>query len=533
MKRHILYLLLALLAIGSLSAQDYLAFDFTGEVNAAVPYTMLEGQDDLNSIYDRLRGNLDYRSPYFDLLIDWGWENDGRYIPEEKYLGGRYFAMHDTRVRFHRPDGLFSVSAGRGPNRDAVQSPYSVFANSNDIPAMQLDFTFDSGRFFYTTRWIELCRNSRFSYIQDSDDYSNDNIFVSDMFGTEWSEGYNGGWLDKGANFKTFGVRMGPWRFGFQDVVIYIGRNFDPEYFLNPMPQYFVQLINSAAGRPWSQADNAKSFMGFFADYSGRDSYGAAQLLIDDLNASALPGVNTSDAIKTKIAWSVGGWKDFDFGRMGFYHGGATKYTFEATYTAHHFENYKDNPGFIAVPYSIFPYEATYYPATEYASGEGGTMPIDYTENYFGYKYGENNLAFLVDYQNRFFAGSAAEFGFYGSAEYVLNGAKSPANPWHEYYTGGDIDGGVALLDGTVEHLLRLSAALRKPLGRDFVLNLDLIGGVAINAMKLIQIDPVYSEELDVTTSWKEPKIYVPESGCIEPIFQATIGGTWHIQVLE
>jgi hypothetical protein len=525
MKRLVSVLMIGALfvsALSFLSAQESFSFDFTGSLSADT-----EAE---NSIYDEIRGAMDYRSPWFDLLIDWGVVNDGKYEAEEKYLGGRYFAMHDTRVSFHSPDGLFNLTTGRGPHRDAVDSPYSVFINSSDIPAMHVDFSYEGDFFFYTTRWVQLTSNSRFGYLglPDGSPVPTGTVFTSDPYG-EWG-GYDGTWLDKGANFKTFGVRFGPWRVGFQDVVIYLDRVFDPEYFLNPMPQYFVQLINSAAGRPWSQADNAKSFMGFFTDYSGDGLYGEAQLLIDDINASFIPGYDQPASIKTKLAWSLGGWKDFGFGRLGFYHGGATKYTFEATYTAHHYENYYDNPGFIAVPYSIFPYEATYAPATEYEREDGSKAPIDYTENYFGYKYGENNLAFLLDYQNRFFRASPFEFGFYGSFEYVLNGAKSPANPWHEYYTGNDIEAKISLLDGTVEHLIRLSAAFRKPVSPTFILNLDIVGGVAINAIELIAVDGVQSDEIKIPT-WEEPKIYIPQHGVVEPIAKVTVGGTWHLGI--
>ena len=50
-----------------------------------------------------------------------------------------------------------------------------------------------------------------------------------------------------------------------------------------------------------------------------------------------------------KLAWSIGGYYDFEFGRVGFYHGGATKHTFAATYAN------ASNP-------NTLPYEYSYYP---------------------------------------------------------------------------------------------------------------------------------------------------------------------------
>ena len=508
-------------------SEEYLAFDFTGSLTGDYDYPMLAGQPDLKSFYDEIRGAMDYRSPWFDLLIDWGITGDGKYSSEESYYGDRYLAMYDTRIDIHDPDGGFNISAGRGPHKDVVDSPYSVFINSTDIPAFHIDFSYKNDLFFYTTRWVELNTNSMYQYLASGEGTP----FFDGPLNASWGNGYTGEWLDKGANYKTFGINLDNWRVGFQDVVIYIDRSFDAEYFFNPMPQYFVQLINTAFGRPWSQAGNAKSYVGFFADRSEYDSYFAIQLLLDDLNASFFPGFDQSSAIKTKIAWSLSGWKDFEFGRIGLYHGGATKYTFEATYTAHHYEMFIDDPGFIAIPYSIFPYEATYVPATQYTTEDGEVMAIDYTENYVSYKYGENNIAFMVDYQKLLYRDTPFEFGLYSSLEWVLNGAKSPANPWHEYYSGTQDDAKISLLDGTVEHLLRISTAIRKPVSNSFVLNLDLIAGIAINAMKLVDVPPVDSDVVDYDGSWDEPKIYVPQSDLVEPILKVTIGGTWHLPV--
>jgi hypothetical protein len=60
-------------------------------------------------------------------------------------------------------------------------------------------------------------------------------------------------------------------------------------------------------------------------------------------------------------------------------------------------------------------------------------VPLDYRDNYIGYLYGENNLAFLVDYKRSF---PRLDFG--ASLEYVISGSKSPANPWHDAVQGKD-----------------------------------------------------------------------------------------------
>ncbi|MDR1893719.1 MAG: hypothetical protein LBQ61_03365 [Spirochaetales bacterium] len=507
-------------------------FDFTFNLTAQRDYPWLDGQPRPVSFYDSLAAGLFYRSRWLDLNIDFSLLNDKLYSPEESYFGGRYFAVRDARIIFHPSlpllgltGGEFTLTAGRGPHRDVVETPYSVFVNANPLAAVHLDLSYRGGVFFFTDRWIQLNARSRNRYA----DYSTPG-YTPPAVG--WTP-YRGTWLDKGANLKIYGLNLGRWRFGFQDLIIYLNRSFDLEFFFNPLPQYFVQLINSAAGRPGATAGNDNSFMGFFADVKDEKGYAQAQILINDLNVDFLPFFSISPAIKTKVAWSLGGYRDFSFGRLGFYHGGATKYTFAATYTAEHLLSgaFEGDTGFIEVPYSIFPYEATYAPATEYTGG-GRSFAIDYTRNYLGYKYGENNLAFLVDFQRMFFPRRPLEFGLYASAEWALNGAKSPANPWHENYYASQSPDRISLLGGTVEHLLRLQAALRKPLPLGFILNLDLTAGVAINAIKLVDVAPRYGGYVPVpTVPWGEPRIYVPQRGLVEPVFKLTLGFTYRLPV--
>ncbi|HDQ15189.1 MAG TPA: hypothetical protein ENN41_10290, partial [Sediminispirochaeta sp.] len=390
---------------------EFLAFDFIGTFSGRYLYPLMEGQAPPKSLYDEVRAAMDYRSPHLDILIDWAMKADGKYSEEEPYLGGRYFYMYDTHMKVdYEP---FSFKAGRGPHRDAVDSPYSVFINSVDIPALHMELGYESGYFFYNSRWIQLTSNSSQYYYgfspEEVGETGYDSPYSDDDPNTLESPLH---YLDKGANYKSFGIKLGDWRVGFQDVVIYLDRVFDPEYFLNPMPQYFVQLITTEDGRPWAQQGNTKSMMGFFADRRTFDTYGMGQILIDDINGDFIPGYSISPAIKTKMAWSLGGFKDFSFGRVGLYHAGATKYTFQATSTAHHTDRW-GAPGFIDIPYSILPYDATYTSGTEFTLKDGGQAPIDYSENYLSYKYGENNLAFMADYQSRFFPGTDLEFGLY------------------------------------------------------------------------------------------------------------------------
>jgi hypothetical protein len=155
------------------------------------------------------------------------------------------------------------------------------------------------------------------------------------------------------------------------------------------------------------------------------------------------------------MAWSLGGRHDFPFGTLGFYHAGATKYTFE--------------PSLVSYPYGY-----TYYPGTAYTLKDASTMDLQYVDNYIGYKYGENNIAFRIDYGRRL---GPIDFG--AALEYVVSGSKSIANPWHD----GDFEDTnreTRLLDDDVlEHTLSLTATARWPIGRWTPYGILLVGGVA------------------------------------------------------
>jgi hypothetical protein len=444
------------------------------------------------NIHDDLRGVLSYDTRYFDLLADFSASTDNEYPPSEQYLLGHHFRFENCLVGLEFAG--MRLTAGVYNHGDVVDTPYSLYINSGDIPALNVDFFYDSPFFQYETRWIRV--NSRSDY----------------------------GYRDKGVNFKMYSLKFGDVRVGFEDAVVYMDTVFEPNYFLNPLPQYFTQLITTQVGTPYKEVSNANSLFGFFFDIDKPQFYISAQLLVDDINASglapvlgwAIPALYEVDNL-TKIAWSLGGHVWLPFGRMGFYHGGATKYTFQATYTR---ESYSDDP-----------YEYTYYPAVEYFRVEYGApdswVPIDYRENNIGYKYGENNLAFMIDYRNVFFPGRLYEFSLLTSFEWVLNGSKSPANPWHEHDWFDTIDEPVVMFDDeAVEHTIALRLRAEKPIvGLNFVI--DGTFGWTFNQMAL---EPV----LDAGGLPKdEPRIWVPQPGVHEPVLRLSIGVSYGFSISD
>lgn len=504
-----------------------LLFSLTGERDYA-RFVELDGFDDErspNPVYDTLSAVLDYRSRYFSLFVDWSMINDGRYDATEPYMRGRYLYINDSHVQLENES--FSLKAGRSTQKDVVDTPYSLFVNSRPIPALQLETNYNGTYFFYSNRWVSLNRNSELIYFgSDNEEFPLNDDFPDGI-----------PWADRGANFKVYGLNMGRWRFGLQESSVSIKQNFNPEFFLSPMPMYFTQLVVDSGGQgafPWGEFANTKHIFGFFADRTTEDTYIAGQFLFDDINGGFIPGIETE--FQDRLAWSLGGHRDFDFGRVGLYYAGATKYSFSATSVSDINADTSKFDGTDEVPlyYSRRPYPLTYYPAVEFPD-DGGTkrLPIDYRDNYIGYMHGENNMALMLTYMN-VFRPETGGIGFHSSLEYVVNGAKSPANPWHEKDSYTEISESFVLLnDSTLEHQLRLRAGVQKDVRLfDTPFSVFAEGELAL-LFNRMRISPPFDEDdsevvLDnaeiVDRNQVEPWIYRPQAGEHDVTGQLTLG---------
>ena len=447
-----------------------LEWSFTGELGLAP--SVLDGNP---AIYDKINTSAFYNYGFFSFLGDVSLINDKKYSPAEDYWLGHYFypAQGGIFLDFE----LLSLQAGRFYQTDVIDSPYSLIISSMKLPALFVDTTFHLGRFTYTSRWVVL--NTRSS---------------------EKPPDYPDGYPDRGMNYKIFALQFDDLRVGLQDVVIYVDYVFDPEYFLSPVPDAIVQLYRKQ-GKPWSEYTNDNIVMALFAEWSKPNYYLYAQWLLDDINLDFLiPGflrdVLGDNQIPQKMAWSLGGTYDFSFGRLGFYHAGATKYTFSP-----------------ATNYAEYPYQYTYYPAMWYQLKDGTTLPLDYRDNYIGYMYGENNLAFLVDFTRTF--GSVT---LNADLEYVVSGSKSPANPWHQYLSKDEAGRDTKLLDDSVlEHTATAGIAAAWSLGRLTLFTKLRIGGV-FNKLELNGL---------VTPEDGGPAIFQPERGNDQLVYQLAAGASY------
>ena len=422
---------------------------------------LIDGQP---RVYDNLHTALHYDYRFAHVVADLSLLNDQKYSPYEVYTLGRYFFINAGGMVLDF--GPLQLSGGRLPHRDLLDSPYSLFISSQAHPDIMADITFRGGPFLYETRWVRL--NTR---LLDGDP-------------------------DRGANYKVFAVQLGDWRFGLQDSAVYVDRAFDEEYFFSPIPNIVTQMVNNHSGKPWGQDSNDNSIMGLFVERRRPDDYLYAQWLVDDINLDFLVPSFLRDEfgykkIPQKMAWSIGGSWRFPFGRLGFYHAGATKYTFQSLRL--------DNP-----------YSYTYYQDVEYALKDGTPMTLSEEDNYVGYLHGENNLAFLVD-----FARPLGPLGITASLEYVVSGSKSPANPWHEFDGVDDTDRGTHLLDDPVlEHKIVGTAAVTWPWRNWTFYTLVKLGG-AFNRLAPVEDVP------------GEPKIYRPQPGEHAPIYAWTLGASY------
>ena len=435
-----------------------LLFTAYGQANLDNQYTFL------NTVYDNLGIGLEYSSPYFGMDLSFGLKNDGKYTPQEPYMLGHYITLNDGDIWLKY--GPLKLTGGRMTNNDIVKTPYSLFISSVPISTMSIDLSYNGSNFFYDTRWISLNRNSSLYTSQVP-------VFSSPGVQT----GYTTQSLDRGMQYKVYGLKLRDMRIGFEESVIYLNQEFYPEYFFSPLPMYFTQLVNSSGsnnGRnPPAQTANENSLMGFFMDNRSDKWYWYGQFLADDLNLAFLASPSLRNSHPNKIAWSLGGTYRFNFGTLGFYTAGATKYTFEPSSTSSTNNN-------------TLPYEYTYYPTTTYIGPNGQVMPLWYTDNYIGYKYGENNLTFDVSYSNSFDG-----FDIGGNLEYLISGSVAPDSSWQGQLTW---PGGTELLNQSpLQHQITLTGTASRTFFKSLTVSASLMVGYVANQLELSNVPNPYT----------------------------------------
>jgi len=429
---------------------------------------------------------LDYKAGPFTVTGDITFINDQKYAPAAVLLpsgnlGGFYFLLNEGGISYN--DGPLFISAGRYRNYDEIDSPYSLYLNSMGISANTIKFRWESDLFIYQTQWIELNSGNavsspawneyqrRLQGLQEGK-----NFFDPSSFEGHDTEGlYNYGFPDRGLNYKVYGFKLNDHRIGFLDAAIYTGKSFDFEYFFSPIPMYFTQYFKTTTGRPWATQMNNNCLMGFFWDVKKPDWDAYAQILIDDFSFYFLRFLYSGFSPNPwKTAWTLGGRIQTSIGRFGFHHGGALKFTYEPIGTT--------DSGRYANDSAATAYGYTYYPETRYYNGSE-TVNLLIQDNMIGYKHGQNNIAFQVDYQNSF-----NKFLVTAELEFLLAGSNSPSNPWQDYdarsYMYNDYKGSQLLNDDMLEKKLEFRLNVSRQFGR-FLTYVSMALGGRFNRLEL------------------------------------------------
>lgn len=426
---------------------------------------------------------FDPNAPLFSAFADFSINNDGKYSAAHANLpGGRlgdlYFMIDQGGVEYS--SGGIALTAGVLRQKDAIDSPYSLFANGSGLPAASAELTFTRNRFSYTSRWIGLNTHS-----------------------SNLTTAFPAGFPDRGANLKIYSIAVGDMVFGIEDAAVYSGRYFDFAYFADPMPNYFIQYVTGTEGRPWATGYEDNDLVGAFWTWNSPEGFELyAQALVDDFNV--YPFIPNTPRNPWKAAWTLGGDVETRFGTFGFHHAGATKYAFEPTY---------ELPG--------REYGYTYYPDTVYIR-DGAEDAIPFEDMMIGYLHGENNLAFMGTWSHEI-----AGFGLASSLEFTLSGSKSPANAWHEP-TWTTYEGTRLLDEAVLEKKILARTRADKSFGR-FSLFADISLGYVFNEIKLAAITPeqvTIGSRTWAATSYSGISIWKPSS-TDRFLYSVSLGGVY------
>jgi hypothetical protein len=377
--------------------------------------------------------------------------------------------------------GPLHLELGRFTFHDEVGGPYTLFVNATGISSTTMSILYDDGTFYYSSRWVGLNHDSN----------SGPTATLSEAWGTSFPE--------RGAVIKTYGMRHGEMRFGFQDSTVYAGRWFDYEYFLSPLPLYFSQYVRATGGVPWVTNYDDNEIMGCFWTWERPGSFSIhAQFLLDDFGlGEIIPGWPKNP---WQMAASMGGRLETEAGSFGIYSAMATKYTFEPSNATK----------------ATDAYGYSYYPETRFSSywqdtGTTVTKAIAVEDNAIGYKYGENNLAIQTDWM-------AARWGLdLGAAlEFRLSGSNSPANPGHDD-PSIESNGTRWLDDPVLEKRFLVTAGVAKHVGI-WRLYATIVGGLAFDALELRP-----STITDPSTA-NNIYIYSPLPGNTKSLFSISLG---------
>jgi hypothetical protein len=454
-----------------------------------------------NHLYPDLDATLSHQGTNFGFLWDVSMDGSGTY---GNILGG-FFGFKTVRIKqggltWNDNENL-SAAVGVLALHDEVDSPYSLALSSLGNSALTTSYRYEDDRFFFSDRWFALNYDSSGTFLKGD--------------GTTIDPITNGpetiSWPDRSAVIKSYGIKAGDFRFGFQDIIVYTnldygtaaqrGPLFDLEYFINPAPAFLIQYADTAVDAPWKKSGsiNDNSLMGLFGTWKSGAFTADAQVLVDDFDVNAILSPKSYQN-PNKISWTLGGSMETEYGTFRFDHAGATKYNFESSGAGG-----EDN----------LAYGYTYYPDTEYLLN-GSYFAIDPESNYVGYLHGENNIAFMASWAKKFGQLSASS-----SLEFTLSGSKSPANPWGPLTS---FPSGTHMLDDPSLEKKLVLAGSAAYVWHDFRLFASAKIGYVWNKLELTAVVGEVAHSINNGISY-----YSPSSGNAF-IGAITLGGSWSLK---
>lgn len=294
-----------------------------------------------------------------------------------KLFEDTYYPFGESVLTYSIPE--FELSVGLQSLNEGLGSEYPLFISSNNTPYPSLK------TIFRPFDWLSFQQDLLFLRTGYINPLNNENTQVV-----------------KSVYYRK--TTFHPFDFlnvGFQEAVLFMGRDLDLYYLFSPFPYINSQDIRNTKNAPWYSPENDNCMVGGFVEFNfpGNSPFkrGFAEVLVDDWSWS------NDEAGVRKVAWNTG--LDVSLGRdfLAFEFAGASRYTFQRT--------------------GQYPYQYVRY--DEYPE-----LPLEY--NMIGYKYGENNAALSVKYTRTF---ETATLGLHG--EYLVFGHRDPFSPlppdWKEH----------------------------------------------------------------------------------------------------
>jgi len=141
---------------------------------------------------------------YFWINLDASLNNDEKYIYEpwqDVTMFGYYYLLKEGYIGVNL-NKKTTITVGQIIPKDEIDSKYSLFFNNQtEIGKYSVNFDYEGEKFFYKSNWMLLNKDSALEY------------------------------QDRGLNYKTYGITLGNFKIGLQDIIIYKNRIFDPYIF--------------------------------------------------------------------------------------------------------------------------------------------------------------------------------------------------------------------------------------------------------------------------------------------------------------